>query len=306
MNTHRLPVSERAIELGPGQLIDWAVTGPQRCVGVARDGVCRTGGGPTLPGQIGRGPTGPGQIVRGQCPTCRSLGVYNMCIACDGYRCDSLQRTNELVDFCARPRALYLARFGAGFTKVGTSLLSRVVQRLDEQGPVAALVVAHGPGPRVKRAEADLVASADTVAGETVGSVRHEQRRALLRSDVDAAAELARLLGMGGEVAATIAAHDLEWAPSAWEPTPNHVNARAARPTEALLIDHRSTTRILGVVVGVSGTTAVVADSAGVFTVDLSALLGTTLTVTSPEDAAAGVTEPPPPIVRTGVQLQFP
>jgi hypothetical protein len=49
-----------------------------------------------------------------------------------------------------------------------------------------------------------------------------------------------------------------------------------------------------------------VADSAGVFTVDLSALLGTTLTVTSPEDAAAGVTEPPPPSVRTGVQLQFP
>ena len=86
-----------------------------------------------------------------QCDRCRlDEGTY-LCLSCDGSRCPILPPA--LLERCVRPHRLYLMDFGTGPVKVGTSAEGRARERVIEQGPVAAALIAAGPGPAIKRLE---------------------------------------------------------------------------------------------------------------------------------------------------------
>jgi hypothetical protein len=86
-----------------------------------------------------------------QCDRCRlDEGTY-LCLTCDGSRCPILPPA--LLERCVRPHRLYLMDFGTGSVKVGTSAEGRAQERVIEQGPIAAALIAAGPGPTIKRLE---------------------------------------------------------------------------------------------------------------------------------------------------------
>lgn len=242
-------------------------------------------------------PDPQGQIVRGRCARCRARDPHLACIACDGYRCDTLRLSNDTLSYCNQPRALYLARFGGDWTKVGTALDHRVTERLDEQGPIAAMVVARGPGRAVKQAETDLAAAVrDRVRGAT--------RTTLLRSQRDGEAEYGDLVEFWSRWTRSTAAHlHLAGEPQRWLPTLSHRRARRLQPTERLALT--AGTQLAGVIRGVSGTAAVIEDSAGVFTVELTETFGATLLLDvtpPPRHDPSGDAVAVPPALRDNVQ----
>ena len=92
-------------------------------------------------------------LARGtQCDRCRFDDGFSACITCDGSRCPVLPPAVER--YCRSMHHLYLMDIGAqGRLKVGTAVDGRQELRVLEQGPVAAALVAAGPGPQIKQLE---------------------------------------------------------------------------------------------------------------------------------------------------------
>lgn len=110
-----------------------------------------------------------------QCPSCQLADTFRPCMTCDGSRCPRLVPAAQRN--CRGTHHLYLADFGAPYVKVGTAADERRDARLHDQGPLAALRVAAGPGPRIKQIE--RFASTHT---ELVEAFRRDRKRNLLRS----------------------------------------------------------------------------------------------------------------------------
>jgi hypothetical protein len=91
------------------------------------------------------------EITRGtQCDRCRIEEGFYLCLTCDGSRCPALPPAIER--YCVQTHRLYLADFGTGRVKVGTAS-GDGDGRVVGQGPLAAVYIARGPGPQIKRLE---------------------------------------------------------------------------------------------------------------------------------------------------------
>lgn len=156
------------------------VTAERRCVGYA-------------------GPDGPRPCpdravpIGTRCAACERRDVALPCITCDGFRCPTL--VPEVRRRCQSTHHLYLACFGDPRLKVGTASHLRRDQRVIEQGPLAAARVAEGPGPRIKQAEALLVAQEDLVE-----SMRRGRKTSLLGAGMTAEQAQARVAEVAGEL----------------------------------------------------------------------------------------------------------
>lgn len=87
-----------------------------------------------------------------QCIACSHREGFWLCMTCDGFQCPPLPPSTH--EYCRQDHHLYLASFGGPALKVGTASHPRRDARLVEQGPLAALRVARGPGPLIKQMEA--------------------------------------------------------------------------------------------------------------------------------------------------------
>lgn len=87
----------------------------------------------------------------GTCEPCGARDPFRPCMTCDGFRCPRL--TAEVSAYCRQRHHLYLACFGDATIKVGTASDPRKVQRIVEQGPLAAARIAAAPGPVIKQIE---------------------------------------------------------------------------------------------------------------------------------------------------------
>lgn len=95
------------------------------------------------------------ELTRGTaCDACVRRDAMRPCITCDGFRCPRL--SPEVAGYCRQQHHLYLACFGDRTIKVGTASDGRRLQRVIEQGPLAAAIVARGEGPLIKQMEALL------------------------------------------------------------------------------------------------------------------------------------------------------
>lgn len=121
-----------------------------------------------------------------QCERCLAADTFRPCMTCDGTRCPPLHPAARAT--CRGVHHLYLADFGGPVLKVGTAADVRRDARLHDQGPIAALRVASGPGPRIKQIE--RFASTHT---ELVEAMRKDRKRTLLRSRMGQAEALERL-----------------------------------------------------------------------------------------------------------------
>jgi Protein of unknown function (DUF2797) len=123
--------------------------------------------------------------VRGTtCEPCLRRDAFRPCLTCDGFRCPRLSK--EMRGYCRQVHHLYLACFGDPTLKVGTASNGRRTQRVIEQGPLAAAVVASAEGPLIKQMEAVL-----SRAGFSE-TMRRSRKTALLRGAMteQAASEL--------------------------------------------------------------------------------------------------------------------
>lgn len=113
-------------------------------------------------------------VARGtSCEACIRRDAMRPCITCDGFRCPRL--SPEVTGYCRQRHHLYLACFGDRTIKVGTASDGRRTQRIIEQGPLAAALVARGDGPLIKQMEAIL-----SQAGFSE-TMRRSRKTALLR-----------------------------------------------------------------------------------------------------------------------------
>ncbi len=102
---------------------------------------------------------------------CRSCAIESALFASDLHHAHTRQPTGALSEHLNQPNVLYVAGFGDGSTKIGTSVASRLHTRLMEQGARLARVVAStGDGVRVRVLE-DLVTQTLEIA-QTVSAAR--------------------------------------------------------------------------------------------------------------------------------------
>lgn len=221
-----------------------------------------------------------------QCTACMARDTFRPCMICDGFACPPLVPSARQA--CHQIHHLYLASFGGEEVKVGTASDPRKTARLHDQGPLFALRVASGPGPRIKQLE--HIASTRTTAVE---GMRRSRKLALLRSRMPVEEAEQRVRAVLGDVR-SVAAH--EYADLFIEPFPIHPPP-LARQTRAQIgsepqLPVEEGSRIDVEVLGAVGHVALVRDEAGRFLLDLGALAGR---LVDPE--------PPATVRRSEVQL---
>ena len=201
---------------------------------------------------------------RRQCRACEQRDTFRPCMTCDGLRCPPL--TPRMQRYCQDTHVLYLAHFGSPPIKVGTAVHRRRDQRLVEQGPLAAVRVAQGPGPSIKQMEACLVRQDGFV--EAMRRTRKEQ---LLASGTSAEEARTALISLSGGLAARV---PKDLVGLLHEPDPYHAPemARRARGWSVQRLPVEPGTRIRGRLAGAIGHLAFLEDTEGRFAVDLGDL----------------------------------
>ena len=222
-----------------------------------------------------------------QCEGCLAKDTFRPCMTCDGSRCPPLHPAARAT--CRSTHHLYLADFGGPVLKVGTAADPRRDARLHDQGPIAALRVAAGPGPKIKQIE--RFASTHT---ELVEAMRRDRKRTLLRSRMGEDEALERL---------TDALADLRDAGPPHEELfglPHQVQLPAlARRTRAR-IDHqaelpvREERVIRGRVLGAIGSVVLLEDEGHQQLLELGDLVGHAIDPSPPDDL-------PPPAMQLGL-----
>ena len=205
---------------------------------------------------------------------------------CDGFACPPLVPSAR--EACVQTHHLYLASFGGPEVKVGTASDPRRTARLVDQGPLFAIRVASGTGPRIKQLE--HVASHQTVAVE---GMRRSRKLALLRGAMTAEQAEQRVMAVHASLL-NVAAPDYD--DLLHDPDPLRL-PRLARETRASLraeaeLPIEEGCRLEGTVVGAVGHIAVLEDSEGRFVLDLGQLVGRLVDL-----------DPPASIRRSQVQL---
>lgn len=229
--------------------------GPRRCIGFVEDGVahaCQTS-----------------QAPRGrQCGVCQQRDTFRPCMICDGFACPRL--TPHMRARCDDVHHLYLASFGGPQVKVGTASRGREEARLVEQGPLAAVRIARGCGPRIKQMEHLL----STRTG-LVEAVRRSQKLRLLSSGPDA--DRAR----DDVGAAVVVAHELladDYAEELHPPEAFEEPALATRSRPLAVgrtvLPVQVGASVQGHVVGAVGPIALLDDDGARLLLDLGALVG--------------------------------
>lgn len=112
-----------------------------------------------------------GRSVQEGSRTCRSCAIEAALFASDLHHAHTREPTGALAEHLDQPNVLYVAGFGDGSFKIGTSVADRVETRLLEQGTRLARVIAEtGDGVTVRVLE-DLIT--DTLAiPQTVSATR--------------------------------------------------------------------------------------------------------------------------------------
>ncbi len=225
-----------------------------------------------------------------QCFSCQQRDTFRPCLICDGFRCPKL--VPSAYQSCTQDHHLYLASFGGPEVKVGTASHPRRQARLVDQGPLFAVRVAVGTGPRIKQLE--TIASTRTVAVE---GMRRSRKMALLRgatgqSDVreavlDVLTDLRSVCGSdyGGQYDDLFVTPEVVTLPAFARQTREALQHESELPVE-------EGRRIEGRVVGAIGHVAVLEEPAGRVLVDLGDLVGRRVTL-----------NPGPEVRRSTVQL---
>lgn len=237
-------------------------------------------------GQEGRPCPEGTRLRRGaQCEACQLRDAFRPCMRCDGTRCPRL--SPAMRRYCRQDHHLYLACFGDETIKVGTASHPRRTARVVEQGPLAAVRVARGEGPAIKRMERALSAGAFT---ETM---RRDRKTQLLAGSMTEAEAFARVEAAAAELHEVLAPehHPYLHAP---ERVPAPALARASRSLSVQPVALEVGAVLDGEVVGAIGHVVFVRDGDGlVIAVDLGALKARVLEL----DPRAG----PKPVVQLGL-----
>lgn len=222
---------------------------------------------------------------RGQCDACTRREGFASCIRCDGHACQPLATAQQA--FCRSEHVIYLAWFGTGQMKAGVAASVRHPDRLDEQGPAAAAVVARGPGPLAKRLEASLHRTG------LISGVTHRRKADRLTQAPSSVEE-------GHEALRQAQSRLMEGAfthppeitiltePDLYEPPPSTVHARG-HLGDAVAIDVVEGRSLAFTVVGAIGSVLVVEDRSGIGLVDLWLLRGATVTWKAVTDTSRAV-----------------
>jgi hypothetical protein len=163
------------IPLTPGAEFSMAVFGKRSCIGYR----------PPDASSLIPCPDKNDDISASQCPSCFERAKILPCLRCDGERC----RNPDRRDFCVQPdnHALYLASFGPGVLKVGVARWERRLERVQEQGARAAVVVAREDGQIVRRVENQIkrIGIPDRIApGIKLDSLTKSGKRDQLESEL--------------------------------------------------------------------------------------------------------------------------
>ncbi|MCB9677592.1 MAG: DUF2797 domain-containing protein [Alphaproteobacteria bacterium] len=249
-------------DAGRGKTLDWTFPGALRVgVGERRCTGYREG---RQPKPCPDAATATGK----QCPACMARDTFRPCMICDGFACPRLVPSAR--EACLQTHHLYLASFGGPEVKVGTASDPRKTARLVDQGPLYAVRVARGPGPRIKQLE--HVASTQTTAVE---GARRSRKLALLRGGMRTEEAAERVLSVLSDVRAVAGADydDLFQLPEVVRmPTLARETREAVRGEPELPVEEGA--RIEVRVVGAVGHTALVEEPAGRFLLDLGELVG--------------------------------
>ncbi|MEZ4318731.1 MAG: DUF2797 domain-containing protein [Myxococcota bacterium] len=203
-----------------------------------------------------------------QCPACMARDTFRPCMICDGFACPRLVPSARQA--CQQTHHLYLASFGGPEVKVGTASDPRRTARLVDQGPLYAVRVASGPGPRIKQLE--HVASTKTQAVE---GARRSRKLALLRAGTTRDEAAQRVLDVLSDVRAVAGADydDLFHLPEVVRLPPLVDETRAKLRGEPELPVEEGA-RVDVHVLGAIGHVALVEEPAGRFLLDLGELVG--------------------------------
>lgn len=254
--------------------IRWAV-GERRCIGPQVDGrrqPCTSGVSPT-----GR-----------QCTVCQQADTFRPCMICTGFGCPRL--SPAMRERCEGLHHLYLASFGGSVVKVGTASKGRHDARLVEQGPLAAMRIASGPGPRIKQMEHLL--SSRTPLVEAV-----RRSRKLTRLSAGGDLDVARghvMAAYEAAVALLDASYEDELHEPDWFTSSASVDVARQRARGRTALPTTQRTLLRGRVVGAVGPIALLDDGPSRFLVDLGALVGRELDIDPPHDT-------PTPTVQLGL-----
>jgi hypothetical protein len=248
--------------------IRWAV-GDRRCVGHRIDGhpvACPD-----------RATLASGR----QCAACQRADTFRPCMICTGFGCPRL--TPAMRARCAGRHHLYLASFGGDRVKVGTASAGREDARLVEQGPLLAVRIASGSGPRIKQME--HLVSTRTPLVEAVRRSRKLTRLAVggrvdvARGHVTAAIDTVRAL-LRDDYAEEL--HPPDW----FEAPPVVARARQAAIGRTPM-PVRPGTVLTGRIVGAIGPIALLDDAGARFLLDVGELVGRELDPDPPHDLPA-------------------
>jgi hypothetical protein len=112
-----------------------------------------------------------GKPVQTGTKTCRPCAIESALFASDLHHAHTRQPSGTLADHLDQPNVLYLAGFGDGSIKVGTSVAHRVETRLLEQGARSARIVASTEDGVTVRVLEDLITETLEIA-QTVSVAR--------------------------------------------------------------------------------------------------------------------------------------
>lgn len=200
------------------------------------------------------------------CEACQQRDAFRPCMRCDGSRCPRLSPAMQR--YCRQDHHLYLACFGDETIKVGTASHPRRTARVVEQGPLAAVHVARGEGPAIKRMERALSSGAFT---ETM---RRSRKTLLLAGSMSPAEAEARVRAAAATLRDVLEPeHHAYLHPPRLVPTP--ALARASRTLSVQPVALEEGAVLDGDVVGAIGHVVFVRDDdAVVVALDLGALKG--------------------------------
>lgn len=202
-----------------------------------------------------------------QCARCAALDTFAPCMRCDGSRCPALHP--DAARHCQDTHHLYLAHFGGGPIKVGTAIHGRQDARPAEQGPLAAIRVARGPGPSIKRLERAI-----SRATSMVEAYRRATKLRWLRARTTEEDAFDALLTASSSLRTRAIGPDALWHPPQRVSLPALARrTRQSIDTEAELPVEEGRT-LEGTVVGAVGSVLVLEEPAGRMLVDAGALVG--------------------------------
>lgn len=222
-----------------------------------------------------------------QCDACLAADTFAPCMRCDGSRCPPLHPAARRS--CRSTHHLYLADFGGPVLKVGTAADARRDARLHDQGPIAALRVASGPGPQIKQIE--RFASTHT---ELVEAFRRSRKLALLRSRMQREEAIERLLDALADLRDAGPPHEELFG------MPQQVRMPALAEQTRRRIDHQTELPVeegrvvRGRVLGAIGSVVLLEQDGHQHLLELGDLVGHAIDPSPPDDL-------PPPVMQLGL-----